>query len=272
MKGASRWRGIGQMGPVANWTIQSLVDADVNDIANDIGYVVSASWSNFATALRKTGNGPVPNSFYFNAQDAQNGNTRPYFQNESGKYDFATAILDSSDHTAKMFQGVTPPTGSGIADGYYQYSSITPYKDNNFGIGAPAGTYNQFFIGTLKSIRYYDRVLTEEELVRNRNADAVRYFGALGVTNLVVEVEEGYAASPAAGAYYVEGSYTFAPAEGTSGTATGYKLQDWDEATGKWTNSRYVEGASFQYAAAAATAPKMKLIWCKPKPFTLIVR
>ena len=272
MKGASRWRGIGQMGPVANWTIQSLVDADVNDIANDIGYVVSASWSNFATALRKTGNGPVPNSFYFNAQDAQNGNTRPYFQNESGKYDFATAILDSSDRTAKMFQGVTPPTGNGIADGYYQYSSITPYKDNNFGIGAPAGTYNQFFIGTLKSIRYYDRVLTEEELVRNRNADAVRYFGALGVTNLVVEVEEGYAASPAAGAYYVEGSYTFAPAAGTIGTATGYKLQDWDEATGKWTNSRYVEGTSFEYTAAVATAPKMKLIWCKPKPFTLIVR
>ena len=269
LKGDSRWRGLGQVGPVANWTLQTLVDADVADVVNDIMYVISVSWSNFAVVLRK--NNSVSNSFHFNVQDTSSSIDRPYIQNESGKYDFATAILDSSDRTAKMFSGVTPPSGGTIADGYYQFPSITPFKDNNFGFGAST-SYTEFFIGTLKSVRYYDRVLTEEEIVRNRNVDAVRYFGALGVTNLVVEVEEGYAASPAAGAYYVEGSYTFAPAAGTSGTATGYKLQDWDEATGKWTNSRYVEGASFQYAAAAATAPKMKLIWCKPKPFTLIVR
>ncbi len=268
MKGASRWRGIGQVGPVANWTLQSLVDADVDDISEDIGYVISASWSNFATVLRKNGNGPVPNSFYFNAQDAQNVNTRPYFQDASGKYDFATAILDSSDRTAKMFRGVTPPTSGGIADGYYQYASITPYKDNNFGIGAPAGSYNQFFIGTLKSIRYYDRVLTEEELTRNRNADAVRYFGELGVTNVVVEVgeDESYDCTPASGVYFVEGSYDF-----TAAGATGCKVQVRNG--DGWRIAGRHEGETFHYPADLPEgATEVKIVWCKANPFILIVR
>ena len=268
MKGASRWRGLGQVGPVANWTIQSLVDADVNDIANDIEYVVSASWANFATVLRKNGNSPVPNAFYFNAQDAQNVNTRPYFQDASGKYDFATAILDSSDRTAKMFRGVTPPTGGGIADGYYQYSSITPYKDTNFGIGAPAGSYDQFFIGTLKSIRYYDRVLTDEELSRNRNADAARYFGALGVTNVVVEIAEGetYDCTPASGAYFVEGSYDF-----TAAGATGCKVQVRNG--DGWRIANRNDGDTFHYPADLPEgATEVKIVWCKANPFILIVR
>ena len=273
MKGASRWRGIGQVGPVANWTIQSLVDADVDDIANDIEYVVSASWLNFATVLRKNGNGPVPNSFHFNTQEANDVNTRPYFQNASGKYDFSTAILDSSDRTAKMFQGVTPPTGGGIADGYYQYASITPYKDTNFGIGAPAGSYDQFFIGTLKNIRYYDRVLTEEELIRNRNADAARYFGELGVTNLVVEVAEGetYACDPAPGAYFVEGSWTFSAARASGGPMpAGCRVQDWDPVNERWTNPRSVNELSYTYDASCGV--KQRIVWRSLRPFVLIVR
>ena len=271
MKGASRWRGLGQVGPVANWTIQSLVDADVNDIANDIEYVVSASWSNFATVLRKNGNGPVPNSFYFNAQDAQNVNTRPYFQDASGKYDFATAILDSSDRTAKMFHGVTPPTGGGIVDGYYQYASITPYKDTNFGIGAPAGSYDQFFIGTLKSIRYYDRVLTEEELTRNRNADAARYFGELGVTNVVVEVEHGldFVADPVPGAYFVEGSYDFSVSSGND-KPVGYKIQV-PNGDGWKTVARH-DVTQLHFDAATAPAAKIKIVWVKTNPFLFVVR
>ena len=263
MKGASRWRGLGQVGPVANWTIQSLIDADVNDIADDIGYVVSASWSNFATVLRKTGNGPVPNSFHFNAQDAQNVNTRPYFQNESGKYGFATAILDSSDRTSKMFQGVTPPTSGTIADGYHQYASaITPFKDTNFGIGAPAGSYTQFFIGTLKSIRYYDRVLTEEELVRNRNVDAVRYFGALGVTNVVVGTE----------AYKVEGSWTFtAPPTVDGKKVTGYRLEILEN--GEWVRKPFCRETSFTYSEDAEEigGKTVRLEWAPEPPGLMII-
>ena len=272
MKGASRWRGLGQVGPVANWTLQSLVDADVDDIAEDIEYVISASWSKFATVLRKNGDSPAPNSFYFNAQDALNVNTRPYFQDASGKYDFATAILDLSNRTAKMFRGVTPPTGGGIADGYYQYASITPYKDTNFGIGAPAGSYDQFFIGTLKSIRYYDRVLTQEELVRNRNVDAVRYFGALGVTNVYVVAGGGTQAET--GAYKVEGEWTFSAEtiheKGVEKAVSGYCLEELVD--GVWKNKKRYEGTTYTYTEGTSPAT-VRLTWSGPPPgFMLIVR
>ena len=273
MKGDSRWRGLGQIGPVANWTLQSLIDADVNDIANDIGYVVSASWPNFATVLRKNGNAPVPNSFHFNVQDAQAASSpRPYFQDASGKYDFATAILDSSDRTAKMFRGVTPPTGGGIADGYHQYSSITPYKDTNFALGAPAGSYDQFFIGTLKSIRYYDRVLTQEELTRNRNVDAVRYFGALGVTN--VYVVAGGGTQTEAGAYKVEGEWTFSAEtileKGVEKAVSGYCLEELVD--GVWKQKKRYEGTTYTYTEGTSPAT-VRLTWSGPPPgFMMIVR
>ena len=157
-------------------------------------------------------------------------------------------------------------------NGYYQFSSITPFKDTNFGIGA-ATSYNEYFIGTLKNIRYYDRVLTQEEIVRNRNADAVRYFGALGVTNVVVAVAENetYICDPAPGAYFVEGSYTFTAADAGEGVPTGYKLQTWDEANGRWGAASYDEGTSYTYNVSNPSA-KVKLTWCKPQPFVLIVR
>jgi hypothetical protein len=118
-------------------------------------------------------------------------------------------------------------------------------------------------------------VLTEEELARNRNADAARYFGALGVTNLVVEVAEGDAfdCDPAPGAYFVEGSWTFTVARATGGKApSGYRLQDWDPVNERWTNTRYSENLTFTYDAETATAAKQRLTWRSIRPFLLIVR
>ena len=144
-----------------------------------------------------------------------------------------------------------------------------PFVADTFRIG---GTGSQYFTGTLKSFRYYDRVLTDDELVRNRQVDSARYFGVLATTNLVVEAD-GFEASPAAGEYFVEGSYDFSVAAVEGGaTPTGYKLQDWDEANGVWTNTRYFEGTSCTFAVADATAAKTKLTWCEARPFTLIVR
>ena len=137
--------------------------------------------------------------------------------------------------------------------------------------GGPGGSQN--LVGTVKTFRYYDRVLTEEELIRNRNVDAVRYFGALAVTNLVVEIEDGsdFDATPAPGAYFVEGGYEFTAAPGAD-TPTRYKHHDWDETLGKWVNPRTFEGATFNYNADEATAAKMKVTWCKTRAFMLILR
>ena len=139
-----------------------------------------------------------------------------------------------------------------------------------FYIGGPSS--GQRLRGTVKNFRHYDRVLTDAEFQRNRQVDSARFFGVLATTNLVVEAD-GFEASPAAGEYFVEGSYDFSVAAVEGGaTPTGYKLQDWDEANAVWTNTRYFEGTSCTFAVADATAAKTKLSWCETKPFMLIVR
>ena len=226
------------------------------------------SWNKFSLVLSKSGL-PRPNSFYFNTQGAD---YRPNFQNESGKYSYATAILDASDKTAKMFLGTTIPTSGDVNDGFHQFGSVSPFTDSAYCIGGYGkNDVNQLFNGTLKSIRYYDRALTHEEIVRNRNVDAARYFGALGVTNLVVAVESGVDlnATPAPGAYFVEGSYDFSVAPGND-TPVGYKLQAWNGT--RWVTLARREGVTFHYDAETAPAAKMKIVWAKTNPFLFVVR
>ena len=175
-----------------------------------------------------------------------------------------------------MFPDTTIPAEY-VADGTYgaqrlynEFSSMSEVNDDGYGLGNISNG-SAGFVGTVKFFRYYDRVLTEEELVRNRNADAARYFGALGVTNLVVEAG-GFAADPAPGAYYVEGTWTFTVAAGASGPRpTGYKLVDVDPETGATSNARFFEGTTFAYDAATA-APKTRLVWQTARPLVLVIR
>ena len=101
-----------------------------------------------------------------------------------------------------------------------------------------------------------------------RDKLAVRYFGELGVTNVVVEVAEGesYNCNPAEGAYFVEGSYDF-----TASGAPGYKVQV-RNGDGWSTQGRH-DGDTFRYPAdLPAGVSEVKIVWCKAKPFVLIVR
>ena len=100
--------------------------------------------------------------------------------------------------------------------------------------------------------------------------DSSRFFGGLGVTNVLVEVEEdsGIVATPAAGAYSVEGQYTFTTANG----AFLGRLWDLDPSTGTWTNPREISTRSYTYDESSATAVTQKLRWSKVKAFVIVVR
>lgn len=138
-------------------------------------------------------------------------------------------------------------------------------------LGAGGSTGGQAFTGIVKSYRHYDRVLTNDELRRNRQVDSARFFGELAFTNVVVKVEDGLnvTATPAPGAYAVEGSYTFTCTAGTD-TPDGYKLETWDETTQSWTASN-VESLSYTYDAA--TSPAMvRITWRKINPFVMVIR
>ena len=74
---------------------------------------------------------------------------------------------------------------------------------------------------------------------------------------------------PAAGAYFVEGSYDFSVQAPGSASRYGYKLQDWDGE--KWTNTRFGEGTSYTHVVADPSV-MTRIEWRIVKPFVLIVR
>ena len=144
--------------------------------------------------------------------------------------------------------------------------------------GANVGE-GQFLRGTLKSIRYYDRVLTEEELVRNRNVDSARYFGKLAVTNVLVTTKYADVAgdkevlTEAAGAYKVEGSWEFTATKvkdtnGNLKNVAGYYTEEL--VNGAWTNKAWHEDDSYTYQEGI-DAPTVRLTWSGPRPGMIIV-
>ena len=194
---------------------------------------------------------------------------RPYLYNDGETYSYVTAMLDGNAKTATVFDGTAAPdSGAGFHD-FGSGATLATASIGTLTLGAGNSNGNNLY-GTLKSFRYYERALSDSELLRNRIVDGIRYDGALPVTNIVVAAE-GFTATPAPGAYFVEGSYEFTATAGADGAPTGYRLQDWDEATGQWTNPRNYDGTSYNHDDSVSAA-KVKLTWCKRNPFVITLR
>jgi len=152
-----------------------------------------------------------------------------------------------------------------------------------WGVGAlTGGGGGDPLYGTVKSIRLYDRMLTEDELAWNRNVDSARYFGELGVTNVLVRTKYGDVASAAQevlaeapGAYTVVGSWTFSAAsvknkDGILKPVAGYYTEELD-ALGNWTNKTWHEGET-EYPYNCETSPAcVRLTWSVPPPGTILI-
>ena len=237
--------------------------------------LAQGDWQGGSISIRSTAdaNIGIPADSVLMTDSARYGSTdiRPSFSNPNPR--FANVMADSA--AVRVFEGVKWPTSG---NGYKAGALSTSRTSNWFAIGGQYNPYSgraikhfQGFHGTLHSIRYYDRALEEWELKRNRNVDAVRYFGALGVTNVVVEVEEGsgITAMPAADeAYFVEGSHTFT-ATGPAGL--GYRLSVPDGNGGWQVQDTFTEGDTYTYTDGTSPA-LVKLEWRVQKPFVMVVR
>ena len=106
--------------------------------------------------------------------------------------------------------------------------------------------------GTVKSIRLYDRMLSEGELAWNRAVDEARFSGALTVTNVIVEASD-YNGDLAAGAYQVFGTATFAASRSASGASANQVRVRSVGPDGSLGNLRFVDGASYEWTAAEGT-------------------
>ena len=257
-----------------SYTVQMLVDAKgAEQFVSWNAYLFCGSWNNFALYFATGDNSPKAKSISLNTQDQVSTSTsqgeRPYLYNNRETYSYVTAMLDGNAKTATVFDGTSvPDSGAGFHD-FGSGATLATASIGTLTLGAGNGNGNNLY-GTLKSFRYYERVLSESELLRNRIVDGIRYDGALPVTNIVVAAE-GFTATPAPGAYFVEGSYEFTATAGADGAPTGYRLQDWDEATGQWTNPRNYDGTSYTHDVSASAA-KVKLTWRKRNPFVITVR
>ena len=255
-----------------NFTAQAFVDVALEDNEHESGnYIAATDWSRLGLQAYGYGDSARLNALGQNYMDP-----RPRFTPENGRLQYVTAIQNDSARTTTIFPGVSAPTSGVATNGFRQYTSCSNEYSVAFRLGGWGGGAGsaQCLVGTVKNFRYYDRVLTEEELVRNRNVDSVRYFGELAVTNLVVAIEEGESmtTTPAPGAYFVEGSYDFSVQTHGSDNRFSYKLQRWDEENECWTYVCSGQGTEYTHVVADAPAPKMKLTWRRQQPLVLVVR
>ena len=252
----------------SRYSLQVLVDATANDQADaTCGYLMfNSPWKAASMAIRSKAD--YNYAFYYVADDAYaGGDARPKITNASKAYSYGTAIIDGK--TATFFEGTEAPTSGTKAQGYY--SSTTAAAATNVTalcIGGGQGA-TQDFTGTLKTFRYYDRVLTTDEMVRNRNVDSARYFGELATTNVYVVAGGGTQAET--GAYKVEGEWTFTASktldkDGNVVDVVRYSVETLDN--GVW-KKRFYNGNSYTYTEGTSPAT-VRLTWL-PEPLGMMV-
>ena len=127
-------------------------------------------------------------------------------------------------------------------------------------------------VGTMKSVRVYDRQLTSFELERNRKVDEARFFGLLAVTNVVVAAGKHSASVEPPDAYEVEGAWTFKAMDCISGgkkfRILGYEIEAWDGTT--WGTPEFREGSAYTYVVGTDPA-KVRLTWKWQGPGTTLL-
>lgn len=163
----------------------------------------------------------------------------------------------------------TKGSANSIID-WFEGAKNNPASAGNWTVGADYQG-NQKISAGVKSVRLYDRMLSEDELAWNRSVDSARYFGALTTTNVVV-VKNDFSGDIAVDtAYQVFGSHTFtATPSDEAGSANVVRVTELD-ASGAVLSSCRRDGDSYTYVVGASPA-KVILEFRKSNPFLLIVR
>ena len=255
----------------ASYSIQALIDGKVADQCDaTCNYLMfnDSTWQKAALAIRT--NKDYNYAFYYVCDTAFGSNTRPMIRRDSKEYTYGTVIV--SGNSAMMFDGMELPTAS---PGLVTRATVaTAQTVSRIKLGGGQGV-TQDFTGTIKNFRIYDRVLTTDELVRNRNVDSVRYFGALATTNVFVVAGGEGAVQAEAGAYKVEGEWTFTATKtvnkrGALVDVVRYSTEEL--VNGEWKNKRTYNGNSYTYTEGTSPAT-VRLKWLgQPLGTTVVVQ
>lgn len=199
--------------------------------------------------------------------------SRPQLKSWAGKY--LTATMD--DETICLFEGTKCPTDVSFSRTRTATVEI-PATQWTWG-GSAFGSADRTAIGAVKSIRLYNRVLTEAELAHNRIVDDIRFGGAGGGATdgaaVVQSTIPGAEANEPCGSYLVNGTYTFSAPERTvvgdvEYAPVGYQVEYWNAASNVWGFASESTETTFAYTNCAAR-PRVRLTWIW-KPVKGVVR
>ena len=259
----SRFDSSGPFTLTPSYSLQVLLDAKASDQSDTTcGYMMfNGPWKSSSIAIRTATDYGANGSLYYVADSSygETGTARPRFTNGSRDlpYTYATAIIDGKK--AMFFGGTEYPTSGTAINTKTVDATAQPLTKLHIG----GGQGSQDFTGTLKSFRYYDRVLTTDELVRNRNVDSARYFGTLATTNVFVVAGGEGAVQTEQGAYKVEGEWTFTATKTVNkkGEVVDVVRYSTEElVNGVWTNKRICNGNSYTYTDGTSPAA-VRLTW-----------
>ena len=201
----------------------------------------------------------------------------------SGRATYLTALRNGN--RAALVEGSAYPTTENTKAHQACMDWSVGSKDEaasatRWGVGAlTGGGGGDPLYGTIKSVRLYDRLLSEDELAWNRKVDEARFNGALTTTNVVIETKygdgTGETLAEGVGAYEVFGAHTFSATE-VKDSSEGLKpvagCYVWTWKDGAWSEKTktWHEGTSYDYTKDMGT---VKIMWSpRPKGLVLVVR
>lgn len=129
---------------------------------------------------------------------------------------------------------------------------------------------NDQLVGTMKAVRAYNRVLSDDEIAYNYKVDVARFDGALAATNVVVAASD-YNGDLAADAYEVYGTHVFEGAASSVDGSMPNRAKVWTLENGAWVLSETIDGPAYTYTAGTSPAT-VKIEFGKTNPFVMIVR
>ena len=262
-------------------TVQVLADAPTVSQTKNLGTFVSpvGAQPKSGTLLYKKANDYI----LYQADDlnwvgdADAWKSRTTIERPSAPITYMTALRDGS-RTA-LFTGTAYPENAandrnGQALRGWAYGPVdlvaaaSPWTVGGYRNASNAAQADYWLSGTVKSVRLYDRMLTEDELAWNRSVDNARYFGVLTTTNVIVVANEF--SGNLAGPYEVFGLHTFTASPSVqSGAAADHVRVRHLQPNGTWDAAYIVRSPSYTYTQGDGT---VQIEFRKTKAFMLIVK
>ncbi|MCQ2392074.1 MAG: hypothetical protein MJ240_11685, partial [Kiritimatiellae bacterium] len=251
----------------ANFTVQMVADFKVDEQPDLSGYYPNYlsnpdDFGFFASPGSRTSLSTVywkvdPEGFPYSQSMA-----RPRITSWKGKY--FSAGMD--DEHVYISEDTVWSTGSNNYKSRTVLHEIGPLKWSWGGSATSAlRAATRYSRGEVHAVRFYNRLLTEDELAHNRLVDEARFRQAPPETNAVVATSIGNVLGFPTGMFAVNGTHTFTgpgnfTQDGIDYATVGYTLERWDMDAAKWLAVTSSDEMSYAYTNCVA-CPRVRLIW-----------